>query len=232
MSDQSTVATEIVIRCRNVGKAYRDGEAEIVALSDFSYDFASRELIAVTGPSGSGKSTLLSILAAIEYADDGQVEVAGADLGSLSTIEQTEFRASHISYLFPDNNLIPMLSVYENITLALSVKRLSESEIDRRARAALSQLGIEELADRRPPKLSSGQRSRAAIALAIASENPILIIDEPTARLDAANAAIVAKLLGDIAAGDDRCVIVATHDPLVTSVATRTVDLREGNAVG
>ncbi|MFP4551752.1 MAG: ATP-binding cassette domain-containing protein, partial [Spirochaetales bacterium] len=142
MSDETRVAAPIAVQCSGVGKAYRDGEAEITALSEFSFEFATGELTAVTGPSGSGKSTLLSILAAIEYADEGRVEIGATELGTLSAIEQAEFRASTISYLFPDNNLIPMLSVYENITLALSVKRLPESEVDRRTRAALSSLGI------------------------------------------------------------------------------------------
>ncbi len=230
MSEQTQVSAEVAVRCRGIGKSYRDGETAITALTEFSFDFAFEQLTAVIGPSGSGKSTLLGILAAIEYADEGSVEIGDTELGSLSSVEQTEFRASTISYLFPDNNLIPMLSVYENITLALSAKKLPESEIDRRTRAALSQLGIEDLSDRRPAKLSSGQRSRAAIAGAIASENPILIIDEPTARLDAANASVVARLLRDIASSSRRCVIVATHDPLVTNVATGTVNLGEDRA--
>jgi putative ABC transport system ATP-binding protein len=211
-----------------VTQTYQDGAATIHALSGLSHDFLFGEFTAITGPSGSGKSTLLRILSGIEYADDGSITIGETELGSLSTVEQTEFRASHISFLMPEFNLIPMLSVYENITLSLSVQRLSEVEIDGRATESLSRLGIEELADRRPARLSSGQRARASLARAIATRTPVLVADEPTARLDAGNSAMVASLLADIARSPHRCVIVATHDPVVTAAATTVVNLRAG----
>jgi ABC-type lipoprotein export system ATPase subunit len=221
----------ITIRCTNVTRRYVDGVQSVVALNQFTAAFGSGEIVAVTGPSGSGKSTLLALLAGIDYADEGTIFAGETELGSLSTVEQAEFRASTVSYLYPEYNLLPMLSVYENISLALSLKKLPEAEIDARIRAALARLEVTDVSYRRPAALSSGQRSRAAIARAIASENPVLIADEPTAHLDAQNALAVAELLAATASEDNRLVIIATHDPAVAAYAHRTVRLRAGAAV-
>ena len=213
------------IVCDAVTKTYTDGSDTIVALDSFSCEFRGGETIAVTGPSGSGKSTLLSLLAAIDYADHGTIRVGDLELGDLSTVEQADYRARYVSYLYPDFNLLPILTVYENLSLALSLKRLSEFEIDRRIRSTLDELELGDLAHRKPSALSSGQRARTGLARALAAGNPILIADEPTAHLDAENARLVADLLARTAAGG-RLVVVATHDPAVAAYATRVVDLR------
>ena len=224
----SDASLEIV--CTRVTKRYDDGRQSVTALEEFSDRFAMGDVIAVTGPSGSGKSTLLALLAAIEYADGGTIEIGGTELGSLSTVEQAEFRGTAISYLYPDYNLLPMLSVYENISLALSLKRLGEAEIDLRIRTSLEQLDLSELAHRRPFELSSGQRARAGVARAIAMDNPILIADEPTAHLDGENAGIVADLLADVASDGKHIVVLATHDPAVARHTHRLVRLRSESA--
>lgn len=217
-----------IIQCNDVSRQYADGARQVAALQEFTYAFPGGSLVAVTGPSGSGKSTLLSLLAAIDYATGGTIEMAGTELGSLSTVEQAEFRSLHISYLYPEFNLIPMLSVYENISLALSVKQLSEPEIDARIQQSLEFLAIEEHAYSRPGALSTGERARAGLARAVAAGNDVLIVDEPTAHLDKQNAITVANLLHTIASDPARCVIAATHDPVVTGAADLTVHLRDG----
>ncbi|MFP4113992.1 MAG: ABC transporter ATP-binding protein [Spirochaetota bacterium] len=222
MSDADTLE----VACSGVGKRYADGSNVVVALEGFSERFTTGEMVAVTGPSGSGKSTLLALLAAIDYADEGTIYVGDTELGTLSTVEQAAFRGERISYLFPEYNLLPMLSIYENLSLALSLKPLSEVEIDARIKASLRELGLSDLAHRRPGELSSGQRASAAIARAIAAGNPVLIADEPTAHLDAENAAHVARLLGDVARDGRHLVILATHDPVVADRADRVVRLR------
>ncbi len=221
-----TPVAPLEVRCTGLARRYTDGAETIVALDGFTDTFAAGEMVAVTGPSGSGKSTLLALVAAIDYADEGTIHVRDVELGSLGTIEQASFRAHHVAYLYPEHNLLPMLSVYENITLALSLRRLSEADLDLHARTALDRLEIGDIAHRRPATLSSGQRSRAALARAIAGETPLLVADEPTAHLDRENARMVARLLADLAADGSRLVVVATHDPTVAGFATRTVRLR------
>ncbi len=214
-----------MIVCDRVTRRYANGPETVLALSEFSGEFHAGEAVAVTGPSGSGKSTLLSLLAAIDYADEGSIRVNGTELGGLSTVEQAEFRGQSISYLYPEHNLLPMLSVYENISLALSLKRISEFEVDRRIRDTLGELDLAGLEHRKPSALSSGQRARAGLARALAAQNRVLIADEPTAHLDEENAIRVAKLLAH-AAETGHLVIIATHDPAVAAHADRSVRLR------
>ncbi|MFW5742550.1 MAG: ABC transporter ATP-binding protein [Spirochaetota bacterium] len=221
-----TVDGPFKVRCTDVARRYTDGGETITALEGFTATFTAGESVAVTGPSGSGKSTLLALLAAIDYADEGTIYVGDVELGSLSTIEQATFRANRVAYLYPEHNLLPMLSVYENITLALSLRRLAEADLDLHARTALNRLEIGDIAHRRPATLSSGERSRAALARAIAGETQLLVADEPTAHLDLENSRMVARLLADLAADGSRLVVVATHDPTVAGFATRTVRLR------
>jgi ABC-type lipoprotein export system ATPase subunit len=225
-SDKKTV-----VACRSVSRRYQDGVRQVDALQEFTFSFPGASLIAITGPSGSGKSTLLSIMAAIDYASSGTVEIAGTELGGLSTVEQSEFRAEHISYLYPEFNLIPVLSVYENISLALSIKHLPEPEIDARIQQSLEFLAIEDHAFDRPGTLSTGERARAGLARAIAAGNEVLIVDEPTAHLDEENARMVADLLHTVADDPDRTVIVATHDPVVAEAAHLTIRLRDGRII-
>ncbi len=218
----------VLVDCARLSRSYPDGKEKIHALVDFTHAFVGGSMTAVTGPSGSGKSTLLALIAAMDYADSGEVRVGGTELGSLSTVEQAEIRAAHISYLFPSRNLIPVLSVYENLSLALSRKQLAEPVIDARIKETLEYLNVSEIAHRRPADLSSGQRARAALARAIAVGNPVLVADEPTAHLDRENSRVVADLLRSIASDPLRVVIVATHDPLVAETAHERVVLRDG----
>ncbi len=214
------------IVCRSVSRRYTDGSQSVTALEGFSEHFKAGEVVAVTGPSGSGKSTLLALLAAIDYADEGTIHVGTTELGSLSTVEQARFRAERISYLYSDYNLLPILTVYENISLALSLKRLPEFEVDRRIRESLDRLGMSDLAHRRALDLSAGQRAQAALARALAADNPVLVADEPTAHLDEENATLVAELLATLSSDARHLVILATHDPLVAAYADRVVRLR------
>lgn len=220
----------VSVRCSRVTRRFTDGDRSIVALDDFSVELAGGTSVAVTGPSGSGKSTLLGLLAALDYADEGTIHVDAVELGGLSTVEQAEFRARAVSYLYPEYNLLPMLTVYENIALALSLQRLPEPEIDRRIRESLDRVGIAELAYRNPLALSSGQRARAALARAIAAGSRLLIADEPTAHLDARNASLVADLLATIGHDPDRLVVFATHDPDVAAAADTVIELRAHGA--
>jgi ABC-type lipoprotein export system ATPase subunit len=228
--DQGIGTGRDVISCRNLVKTFSDGEATIVAVDRFSASFVTGEMVAVTGPSGSGKTTLLNLISAVDYPDSGEIESNGFRLSQLSTTEQADYRARHVSIVHSDHNLLPMMTIYENISLSLSLCALSEFESDRRIRDSLESVGIAELAHRLPGAISSGERARAALARAAAMSTPAIVADEPTAHLDHKAALEIATLLRAIAE-DGRCVIVATHDATVSGKAHRRIRLRDGKAV-
>ena len=221
---------EPVIACQGLVKTYADGDSVVTAVDRFSANFLRGEMTAITGPSGSGKTTLLNLIAAIDYPDDGEVWAQGSRLSSLSRAEQADYRAGYAGIVHSESNLLPMLTVYENLSLALSLQKLAEAEIDSRIRRALESVGIDSLAHRLPGALSSGERARAALARAVAMHSAVIIADEPTAHLDHESAGEIAQVLRTIAESGT-CVVVATHDFAVSDVATRVITLVDGRAV-
>ncbi|TFH05086.1 MAG: ATP-binding cassette domain-containing protein [Spirochaetales bacterium] len=217
-----------LIVCTGVTRRYLDGETEVSAVDDFSATFHRGQFSAITGPSGSGKTTLLNLISAVDYSDDGSVVIGERDLGSLGSAEQAEARATTVSVVFSEHNLLPMMSLYENLSLSLSLLRLPEAETDRRIKAALDAVGIVDLIHRAPGRISSGQRARASLARAIAMNTPALVADEPTAHLDQDTAAEVGALLRDLAETRGVCVVIATHDRTVASLAHQIIRLKDG----
>jgi putative ABC transport system ATP-binding protein len=219
--------TDPVIICRDVVRTFDNGGETVVAVDELSVEFAAGEMTAVVGPSGSGKTTLLNLLAAIDYPTSGEIEAGGTLLSTLSVTEQADYRATTASIVHCDHNLLPMMTVYENLSLSLSLRRLAEVEVDRRITEALDATAIGELADRLPGNLSAGQRARAALARALAMGTEVIVADEPTSHLDHPTAVEIAAVLRDLAEGGV-CVIVATHDPSVWDAAHRVVRLVDG----
>jgi len=228
MSERASHDKKPLIVCTDLCKSYHDGRGEVRGLDRFSAGFLAGEFAVVTGPSGAGKSTLLNIVSAIDYPDSGAVLIDGTDLAALSTVEQADVRARLVSVMHSDHNLLPMLSVYENISLSLSLLRLPEAEVDHRIRDALAMVEIPDLAHRLPGALSSGERARGALARAVAMKTPVLVTDEPTAHLDREHARTIALLLRKLAAEAGVCVVAATHDPVVSAIAGRVVKIRDG----
>jgi putative ABC transport system ATP-binding protein len=230
--DESRLTEDLdgFIVCRDLVKTYRNESEIVTAVDEFTGQFDRREMTAVTGPSGSGKTTLLNLLAAVDYPDSGEITVGETRLSTLSVTEQADYRAESVCLVHADHNLIPMLTVYENLSLSLSLRRLPEQEVDRRIRVALEAVGIDDLGHRLPGALSTGQRTRAALARGLAMGTTAIIADEPTAHTDHDTAADIATLLSRLADGGS-CVIVATHDPIVSERASRVVQLVDGRAV-
>jgi putative ABC transport system ATP-binding protein len=189
------------------------------------------QLTAIVGPSGSGKTTLLHMIGGVEHADSGSIVAAGADLGELSSSEQTVFRAQSVSFVFADLNLLPVLSIYENISLGLALLRLAGPEAHRRTMSALDLVGLADRAHRLPATLSSGERQRAAVAKALARESPLVIADEPTAHLDHDLALEITDLLRRLAVDHDSCILIATHDRAVADEADEVLRLKDGRRV-
>jgi ABC-type lipoprotein export system ATPase subunit len=209
----------VVARARGVGKRYGEGARETVVLDAVDASFTAGRLTAVTGPSGSGKTTLLQILAGLRDPSAGAVEVLGRQLAELGREERAALRRDPIAFIPQDPGLTPFLSARENIEVALALRDLDAEGARRRALDALSEVGLAERAEQRVGRLSAGERQRVTIARALAAEAKLLLADEPTARLDEANALAVGALFCRYARETGAAVVCATHDPLVVAEA-------------
>jgi ABC-type lipoprotein export system ATPase subunit len=206
-------AGEVVVRVRGLAKRY--GETRV--LDGLDAEFSGGRLYAVTGPSGSGKTTLLHLLAGLDLPDAGTVEVDGVELTSLDRAGRAAHRRRTIAYVGQQVGLVPHLSAVENVELALTLRGIAESRAE--ALHALEAVGLAERATQRVARLSQGERARVAIARALATQPKLLLADEPTSRLDGANAIAVAHLLARLARDTGAAVLGATHDPLVIEQA-------------
>jgi ABC-type lipoprotein export system ATPase subunit len=210
-----------VARVRSLTKVYGRGPGERTALDGITVDFESGRVTAVTGPSGSGKTTLLHMLAGLELPTSGEVRVVDTELGSLDRGERARFRREHIGYVGQQPGLVSSLSARENVELALSLRGLSSET----AYETLAAVGLEERADQRVSRLSTGEQGRVAIARALAAKPQLLLADEPTSRLDQANALAVGALFVRLARELGTAVVCATHDPLLIEQADAVVEL-------
>jgi ABC-type lipoprotein export system ATPase subunit len=209
-------ATEVAA-LRGVTKRYGDR----VVLDGLDASFESSTLTAVTGPSGSGKTTLLHVVAGLELPDAGAVEVLGTELTQLDRAGRARFRRDHVGYVGQQAGLIAALSALENVELALALRGLPSE----RARETLVAVGLEDRAEQRVSRLSTGERGRVAIARALAPRPELLLADEPTSRLDQANAIAVGMLFVRLARELGAAVVCATHDPLLIEQADETLRL-------
>jgi putative ABC transport system ATP-binding protein len=175
----------------------------------------------VTGPSGSGKSTLLNLLAGLELPSDGEVVVLGEVVSSLDRAARAELRRTRLGVIAQDTNLVPFLTARENVELTLAARGSANGNAD----AALSSVGLAELAGQRVARLSMGERQRVAIARAVAAGPGLLLADEPTARLDASNAVEIGALLSRLVDERGTTIVCATHDPLVIEHADEELEL-------
>jgi ABC-type lipoprotein export system ATPase subunit len=208
-------------------RSLEKGYAGTVVLRGLEADFRGGRLHAVTGPSGSGKTTLLHLLAGLELPDRGSVVVDGRELTTLDREGRASERRKGISYVGQQAGLVPHLSAFENVELALAVRGLGDARAA--AFAALEEVGLAERARQRVSRLSQGERARAAIARAVVSRPRLLLADEPTSRLDSANALAVALLLARLARSTGMAVVCATHDPLVIDQADDVLELAQAS---
>jgi putative ABC transport system ATP-binding protein len=185
--------------------------------------------VAIVGRSGSGKSTLLQLIAGSDRPTAGRVVVEGVDLGRADEAQRARIRGSRVGIVFQSQNLVPFLTVRENLDL---VARLAGRELDPAAiEGLLARVGLDARADHRPSQLSGGEQQRAALAAVAATRAPIVLGDEITGELDSANAELLLDLLLELHAGEGITVVFATHDPNVARRAGRVVELRDGHVV-
>lgn len=218
-----------ILELEGITKIYKKGESEVHALDGVSLSIEKGEFTAIVGPSGSGKTTLLNIIGCLDTPTTGVVRYNGSPLGAMSEDERSAYRKQHISFIFQSYNLIPVLTVRENVELPLVIElRLSKPEIRQKAEDVLAAVGLAGLGDRFPRELSGGQEQRVAIARALVKDPYIVLADEPTANLDSHMAEEIVELMRNINKTLKATFIFSTHDALVQRNARRVINIRDG----
>jgi len=219
---------ETVVRTRHLTKEYVRDEFHVVALEEVDLEVRRSEFVALMGPSGSGKSTLLHLIAAMDFATEGEITVLGENLRALTDREIARWRNENIGFVFQTFNLIPVLTAIENVELPLKLTRLKKKERLEHASTALKLVGLGDRLGHYPRQLSGGQEQRVAIARAIVTDPKLILADEPTGNLDAASAEEVLTLLSRLNKEFGKTIVMVTHDPHAARYATATRYLEKG----
>ncbi|NJO88568.1 MAG: ABC transporter ATP-binding protein [Chloroflexia bacterium] len=218
-----------IVSLESVTKKFPIGDdRHFTALKDINLNFDKGEFAGLIGPSGSGKTTLLNIIGSLDSPTEGKAVVMDKNIAELSHKQSAQLRNIHIGFIFQVYNLLPLYTVFENVEFALILQDKPESERKKAVMEALEWVGLQDLANKKPDKLSGGEGQRVAIARAIVKRPDIMLADEPTANLDAKNAHQVMKILRNLNRELDTTFIFSTHDEKVMQYLERIVHLRDG----
>ncbi len=231
MSTTNTTSNGTIVRCRAVKKTYGTGQSAVRALRGIDLEVQRGEMLMLVGPSGCGKTTLISVIAGVLDRDEGECEVLGADFATMNSAEKARFRAVNVGFVFQAFNLIPTLSIAENVAVPLLINGVPRREAIRRAREVLAKVGLGERTNDEPRKLSGGQQQRVAISRALVHNPKLIVCDEPTSALDHATGQKVMELLRSIAADGDLSLVVVTHDQRIFEFADRIAEMDDGHIV-
>ena len=223
--------SEIVIASKNVSKHFGEGEAQVHALWEVDLDINMGDFAAIVGPSGSGKTTLLNILCGLDKVSSGDIQVSGRSLQDMSGSELAKFRREHIGLVFQAYNLIPVLTVMENIEYVMLLQNVPVAERKERVEKFLTEVGLEGKGNRFPVELSGGQQQRVAIARAMVSHPDIILADEPTANLDSETGVLLLDMMRKFNEEFQMTFVFSTHDPQIMERAKRMVTLTDGQIV-
>ena len=218
---------ENLVVARGLVRSYATGTRRVDAVRGVDVDVAAGEWVAVMGPSGCGKSTLLHLLGGLDVADAGEVTIAGEALAGRSESERAVLRRRLVGYVFQAYNLVPDLSVAENVELPAQLAGSSRRAARQRAAELLAELGLDDIGDVAPGELSGGQQQRVALARALVNRPPLLLADEPTGALDTESAAVVVGLLRRYHA-EGQSIVLVTHDHRVAAAADRVLVMQDG----
>lgn len=217
---------------QNVKKVFHEGsESESNALLGIDLIIGKEEFIVISGPSGSGKSTLLNIIGGLDTPSKGSVELEGTTITALDENELALFRRENIGFVFQAYNLIPVLTVKENIEYVMRLMGISQRECDARVLEVARELDIDAYLNKLPDHLSGGQQQRVAVARAVASKPKLILADEPTANLDTKNGEKLMELMRRLNQEEKVTIIFSSHDPMVISKARRSIVLRDGQII-
>ena len=222
----------VALEARGLTKRYRRGDAEVTGVEGLDLRLDAGEFVALVGPSGCGKSTLLHLCGAMDRPTAGDVMLEGQSVGALDDDALTRLRRTRVGFVFQFFNLLPSLTVAENIALPLLLAGADAASITPRVRAWAERVGIAHRLDHVPSQLSGGEAQRTAIARAVVHEPVLLLADEPTGNLDSANGTRIVQLLRDVSRQSGAAILLATHDATVAATAHRVVTMRDGRIVG
>ena len=217
-----------IVRATNIDKTYRLGQVRVAALEGVSLEVGGGEFVALAGPSGSGKSTLLNLLCCLDQADTGEIQIGGVNITRLSSPRLTELRRNRLGFVFQSFNLVPVLTVRENVEYPLLLIGVPARERRDRVGDLLNRVGLDQKANRRPHELSGGERQRVAVARALVNRPALVLADEPTANLDSVTGAAVLDLMDELRDDLGATFLFASHDPRLLSRMDRVINLRDG----
>ncbi|MDY0201094.1 MAG: ABC transporter ATP-binding protein [Bacteroidales bacterium] len=223
--------SEKIIVLENLVKRFPVGDGEFTALNDINLTFEKGEFSGVVGPSGSGKTTLLNIIGSLDSPSEGTATVMGKQISSLSHKEAAQLRNKHLGFIFQVYNLLPVYTVFENVEFALILQKRSAAERKKEVMQALEWVGLENMANKKPSKLSGGEGQRVAIARAMVKRPALVLADEPTANLDAKNAHAILKMMKKLNEELNTTFLFSTHDEKVMAYMNRLIHLEDGKVV-
>jgi len=222
---------EPLVVADEVTKVFDTGKLKVRALRGLSLEIADGDFMALIGPSGSGKTTLLNLIGCLDRPTSGSLRVLGHDLGSMGKSARAKLRLTRLGFVFQAYNLVPVLTAAENVEFILELQGVGAKARRARALEALSELGLGDLADRRPNELSGGQQQRVAVARAVASRPSLILADEPTANLDSENTEQLMAMMRRLHEEHGTTFVFCTHDARVIAHAQRVVSLEDGVVV-
>ena len=220
-----------IIIIENLTKRFPVGNGEFTALKNLHLEFKKGEFAGIVGPSGSGKTTLLNIIGSLDSPTEGQATVLGKPISDLSHKESAQLRNHYIGFIFQVYNLLPVYTVFENVEFALILQKIGAAERKKRVMEALEWVGLQDMAQKKPSKLSGGEGQRVAIARAMVKKPVLVLADEPTANLDAKNAHAIMKTMKDLNRELQTTFLFSTHDEKVMSYLDRLVHLDDGQII-
>lgn len=212
-----------IVEFDNVTKSYKSGEHELKALNGVSFSLDEGKFVVILGPSGAGKSTLLNLLGGLDSPTEGTIKVNGRDISTLTDNELADYRAAAVGFVFQFYNLIPTLTVYENVKL---VSEISKNAID--AKQMIAEVGLIDHLHNFPAELSGGEQQRISIARALAKNPKILLCDEPTGALDSETGVMVLKLLLSMAKNHGKTIVIVTHNQSIAKMADVVIRVKNG----
>ena len=217
-----------LIEIQAIGKDYQSGEATVEAITQMDFFIDDGEFVSIMGQSGSGKSTLLSILGGLNHPTRGRILLDSLDVYKLTSEQRADLRSEYIGVIFQSFQLIPYLTVLENVKLPMAITGKKARQQDKMARDVLERVGLANKADRLPDQLSGGEQERVAIARAIVNRPPILLADEPTGSLDSKTAEEIMNLLVELNR-EGQTIIMVTHNPEACKYSSRTILVKDGS---